>query len=82
MIFAWERKDNIIYTDTENKKETYDIVKNFLIDEEIEIKLILTENLNDSNAKQLEIQMNFCSEKGLLEKSMEKLFLTKILKMN
>ena len=56
--FCLGAKGNIIYTDTENKKETYDIVKNFLIDEEIEIKLILTENLNDSNAKQLEIQRN------------------------
>ena len=40
--FCLGAKGNIIYTDTENKKETYDIVKNFLIDEEIEIKLILT----------------------------------------
>lgn len=66
--FCLGAKGNIIYTDTENKKETYDIVKNFLIDEEIEIKLILTENLNDSNAKQLEIQRNFLQRKRAIRK--------------
>ena len=66
--FCLGAKGNIIYTDTENKKETYDIVKNFLIDEEIEIKLILTENLNDPNAKQLEIQRNFLQRKRAIRK--------------
>lgn len=66
--FCLGAKGNIIYTDTENKKETYDIVKNFLIDEEIEIKLILTENFNDPNAKQLEIQRNFLQRKRAIRK--------------
>ena len=66
--FCLGAKGNIIYTDTENKKETFDIVKIFLIDEEIEIKLILTENLNDSNAKQLEIQRNFLQRKRAIRK--------------
>lgn len=39
-----------------------------MIDEEIEIKLILTENLNDSNAKQLEIQRNFLQRKRAIRK--------------
>lgn len=66
--FCLGAKGSIIYTDTENKKETYDVVKNFLFDEEIEIKLILTENLNDSNAKQLEIQRNFFQRKRAVRK--------------
>lgn len=66
--FCLGAKGSIIYTDTENKKETYDVVKNFLFDEEIEIKLILTENLNDSNAKQLEIQRNFLQRKKAVRK--------------
>ena len=66
--FCLGAKGSIIYTDTENKKETYDVVKNFLFDEEIEIKLILTENLNDSNAKQLEIQRNFLQRKKVVRK--------------
>lgn len=75
--FCLGAKGNIIYTDTENKKETYDIVKNFLIDEEIEIKLILTENLNDSNAKQLEIQRNFLQRKRAIRKINRKAVLDK-----
>lgn len=66
--FCLGAKGSIIYTDTENKKETYDVVKNFLVDEEIEIKLILTENLNDPNAKQLEIQRNFLQRKKAIRK--------------
>lgn len=66
--FCLGAKGSIIYTDTENKKETYDVVKNFLVDEEIEIKLILTENLNDPNAKQLEIQRNFLQRKKAVRK--------------
>lgn len=66
--FCLGAKGNIIYTDTENRKETYDAVKNFLIDEEIEITLILTENLNDPNAKQLKIQRNFLQRTNAVRK--------------
>lgn len=66
--FCLGAKANIIYTDTENKKEIYDVVKDFLIDEEIKITLILTENLNDPEAKQLEIQRNFLSHKKAVRK--------------
>jgi len=66
--FCLGAKGNIIYTDTENKKEIYDIVKKFLVDEEIEIKLILTKDLNDPNANQLEIQRNFLSRKKAVRK--------------
>lgn len=59
---------NIIYTDTENKKEVYNVVKDFLVDEEIKITLILTESLNDPEAKQLEIQRNFLTHKKALRK--------------
>lgn len=56
----------IIYTDTENKKETYDLVKDFLVDEKIEITLLLTENIDNPNAKQLEIRRNFLQRKEAL----------------
>ena len=59
---------NIIYTDTENKKETYDVVKDFLADEAILITLILTENLNDPNARQLKIQRNFLKNKKTIRR--------------
>lgn len=61
--FCLGAKANIIYTDNENKKETYDVVKNFLVDEKIEIALVLAEDLNDPKAKQLEIRRNFLTHK-------------------
>lgn len=66
--FCLGAKANIIYIDTEDKKEVYDTVKDFLVDEEIQISLILTENLDDPNAKQLEIQRNFLSHKKAIRK--------------
>lgn len=61
--FCLGASSNIIYTDMENKKEVYDVVKNFLIENEIQIKLILTEDLNDSTARQVEIIRNFLPRK-------------------
>lgn len=66
--FCLGAKANIIYTDTENKKEVYDVVKDFLVNEEIVITLILTENLNNPEAKQLEIQRNFLTHKRAIRK--------------
>ena len=66
--FCLGAKGKIIYTDTQNKNEEYDIVKNFLVDEEIEVKLLLTENLNDPNAKILKIQRNFLQGKKAIRK--------------
>lgn len=75
--FCLGAKGNIIYTDTENKKEIYDVVKNFLINEEIEVTLILTKNLNDSDATQLEIKRNFLSRKKSVRKINSKTVLDK-----
>lgn len=55
-----------IYTDTENKKEVYDLVKNYLVDEEVEITLILVEDLNDPNSKEIVIQRNFLYRKNTI----------------
>jgi hypothetical protein len=40
--------------------------KNFLIDEEVEIILVLTDNLDDPEATQLEIRRNFLSYKNAI----------------
>ena len=53
----------IIYTDTENKKEVYDLVKSYLVNEEVEITLILVEDLNDPDSKEIVIRRNFLSRK-------------------
>lgn len=68
------KRPDIIYEDTENKKETYALVKDFLINQEVEITLVLTENLNDIKAKQLEIKRNFLKNKKALRKINDELF--------
>ncbi len=59
--FCLGAKAKIIYEDPESKKEIYKLVKDFLIKEEVLIKLTLTENLDDSNAKNIIIERNFIS---------------------
>ena len=58
----------IIYSDTENRKAVYDTVKDFLIDKEVLIKLVLVDDLGDENARQLVIERNFLSRKDTIRK--------------
>lgn len=58
----------IIYTDTENKKNTYDVVKKFLIDEQVIITLLLAEDINNTNSKTVEIKRNFLSRKNAIRR--------------
>lgn len=53
----------IIYTDAENKKDVYDLVKDYLINAEVVITLILVEDLDDPDSKKIVIQRNFLSRK-------------------
>ena len=66
--FCLGAQGNIIYSDTENKKEIYDIVKDFLINEKVEIKLVLAENLDNPESRQLEIHRNFLTRKNAIRK--------------
>lgn len=61
--FCLGSKPSIIFTDTENKKEVYDLVKNYLIHEEIIITLTLVEDLNNSDSKAVIIKRNFLTRK-------------------
>lgn len=61
--FCLGGKPSIIYTDTENKKEVYELVKNYVVEEEILITLILLEDLNDENSRKIVIERNFLSRK-------------------
>lgn len=53
----------IIFTDPENKKEIYNLVKDYLTDYEIAITLTLVENLNDCESEAVVIKRNFLSRK-------------------
>ncbi|MBP3702077.1 MAG: DUF2326 domain-containing protein, partial [Lachnospiraceae bacterium] len=61
--FCLGAKAKNIYTSTENKKDEYEVVKDFLIDEKIMITLILTDDLEDPQARTLEITRNFLTHK-------------------
>ncbi len=52
-----------IYTNPDNKKEIYKIVKNFLINKKVLIQLVLTKNLDDENAEKIIIERNFLTRK-------------------
>lgn len=57
--FCFGANKKIIYTDPENKKATYNLVKEFLEKNKILITLILTENLDNENSGQITIERNF-----------------------
>lgn len=75
--FCLGANPNIIFTDTENKKDVYTLVKEFLTDEQITITLILTEDFGAHSSKQIEIQRNFLSGKKAIRKINGKSILAK-----
>lgn len=57
-----------VYTDPENRKEEHKLVKNFLVDNEVLITLVLTEDLADEGADELVIERNFVPRKGCVRR--------------
>lgn len=59
---------NIIYTDTENNKDIYQEVKDYLMEKQVIIELELIENIEDQNSKTIIIERNFLSRKKAIRK--------------
>ena len=57
-----------IYVDPETKRNEYTLVKEFLINNNILITLVLTENLDDEDANQIIIERNFLSRKKIIRR--------------
>lgn len=57
-----------IYTDQENKSTTYDEIKNFLINNSINISLTLIEDLENENSRMVLIERNFLNGKRAIYK--------------
>ncbi|MCD4810504.1 MAG: DUF2326 domain-containing protein [Methanosarcinales archaeon] len=57
-----------IYVDPESKRQEYQLVKDFLIENEVLITLILTNSLDDENAKKIIIERNFLSRNKIIRK--------------
>lgn len=62
--FCFGADKKIIWQDPENKREVYSLVKKYLIDNEVLITLILTENLDDEFANEIVIERNFLNAKN------------------
>ena len=57
-----------IYVDPESKKQEYQLVKDFLIENEVLITLILTNSLDNENAKEIIIERNFLPRNKIIRK--------------
>ena len=62
--FCFGAEKNIIWIDPENKKDVYKLVKDYLIDKEVLITLVLSENLDDDDAPEIVIERNFLSSRS------------------
>ena len=60
--FCLGKSPNAIYQDPENKRETYQLVKDFLVENKVIITLILVDDL-DNPTRQVEISRNFLERK-------------------
>lgn len=61
--FCLGAKASVIYTDEENKKEVYKLVKEYLKDQEILITLVLTDKIRGDESNEIVIERNFQSGK-------------------
>ena len=66
--FCLGAKANLIYSDTDSGKQVYTLVKEYLVDNNVLITLVLTENLDDVNANEIVIERNFLSRKKLIRR--------------
>ncbi|MCL7931537.1 DUF2326 domain-containing protein [Halomonas llamarensis] len=66
--FCLGAKPKIIYEDPENKKESYTLVRDYLVENKISVSLYLTEDLDDDKAKSVVIERNFLSRKNIVRK--------------
>jgi uncharacterized protein YydD (DUF2326 family) len=58
----------LIYTDPETKRNEYKLVKDFLIDNQVVISLVLKEDLAKDDSQEIVIERNFLSRKRKLQK--------------
>lgn len=57
-----------VYTDPENKKEEHRLVKKYLIDRRILVSLILKADLSSEDSKEVLIERNFLTRKGVVRR--------------
>lgn len=70
--FCFGAKAKNIYTDPENERQDYELVKNFLIDYKVVITLVLKEDLDDDDSNEIVIRRNFLSRNKVLRQVNDK----------
>ena len=70
--FCFGAKAKNIYTDPENERQDYELVKNFLIDYKVVITLFLKEDLDDDDSDEIVIRRNFLSRNKVLRQVNDK----------
>ena len=59
IILLFWRRSKRIYTSTENAKDEYPLIKEFLTNNNVEVRLTLKEDLNVVDSKEIVIERNF-----------------------
>lgn len=59
--FCLGASPTIIYVDPESKRDVYSLVKEFLIDNKVIIRLVLKEDLENENSTEIVVERNFLS---------------------
>ena len=70
--FCFGAKAKNIYTDPENERQDYELVKKFLIDYKVVITLVLKEDLDDDDSDEIVIRRNFLSRNKVLRQVNDK----------
>lgn len=66
--FCLGAKPKGIYTDQENKRNEYKLVKNFLLENRVCITLILKDDLSSETSREVVIERNFLSRKNKIQR--------------
>lgn len=66
--FCLGAEPKIIYVDPESKKDVYKLVKDFLIENEILVTLVLKEDLESVNSHEIAIERNFLARKNIIRR--------------
>lgn len=61
-----------IYTDPENEKQDYELVKKFLVDYKVLITLVLKEDLDNDKSKEITVERNFLSRNKMIRRINDK----------
>ncbi|MDO9269724.1 MAG: DUF2326 domain-containing protein [Methylobacter sp.] len=66
--FCLGAKAKVIYTDHENKKHEYKLVKDFLIENKVLISLVLKDDLSQEESREVLIERNFLARKEKVQR--------------